>query len=490
MTTDLKRETQKNLLIVFSLNIFDKIVIFFGLVVLARLLRPEDFGILAITEILIAFIGMWNEHIFETASIATTRKDNFDTTLSIAFFIRGGLSVLLYAALYIASGFWAGLYGNEKIGLAIKILGLNILIYNLIFVPTTILTKERRFDRLIIPTVSKNSLVYIIAIILAFWGFGFWSLIFSRIISYLFVAISLYIIRPWRIRFIWNRLILSELFRYAKGMYLFMFLAFLTTQIDKFVVSRISGVVMTGYYTMAYSFGTWVITNIFAVADRVAFPLYSEIKTEEDILRRAYLKFFRYIFAVSVPILTGLALFAGDFVMLFLGAKWFMVITPLKILAIAGFFGLLGNISNSLLKAIGRLDIEVKRNLVLAVVLILTLTPLSIKYGIVGSSFAVLISFALVQPLYLIYAVRTIGIRTREIMRILVFTTASSLAGGACYVILNSLFFKNVGWIPLRLILSILAYSAVYFALIVSMMHEELVADMKSYFKKNSFGAL
>src|SRR3989338_6743207 len=120
MAINLRKETQKNLMIVFGLNIFDKVIIFLGLIVLARLLKPEDFGILAVSEILISFIGVWNEHVFETSTIALSAKENFDTTLDTAFISRTILAIFLYIILYISSNFWGFLYNSSVIPMAIK----------------------------------------------------------------------------------------------------------------------------------------------------------------------------------------------------------------------------------------------------------------------------------------------------------------------------------------------------------------------------------
>lgn len=479
---DLKKETQKNLLIVFGLTIFDKMVIFSGLVVLARLLKPEDFGLMAVAEILIAFVVMWQEHIFETSSIAISKIDDFDTTLSIAFLSRAVLSLFLYAILYAISGLWASFYNDPSLSIAIKLLGLNIIISNLVFVPNTTLVKAQRFDKLIVPSLLKNPTHYITSIILAIAGFGFWSLVLGRIVSHLIVAASFFLIKPWKARLVWDRVIFSTMFNYARTMYIYMLSVFFITQIDKFVVSKFLGLATVGYYVMAYSLGNWVISNIFAVADRVAFPLYVGIRDDSALLKAAYLKFFKYILFLSVPLLTGLMLFAEYFVLVFLGAKWLVIVTPLRILSLAGFFGLIGNISNSILKGINRLEIDVKRNFVLSIVLLTTLVPLTIRYGLIGSCVSVLISFAIVQPLYFGYAIKTIDIGLRDIARGFLTILGSSLCGVTIYILCDRLFLKDLEWMLGKFCLSILSYASAYLLAAFVFMHRELITDIEDFF--------
>lgn len=480
---DLKKETQKNLFIVFGLNLYDKAIIFLGLIALARLLKPEDFGILAVSEILLALAGVWVEHIFETASIATSEGDDFDLRVSMAFICRTTLSLALYIILYALSGPWAAFYNNANLSIAIKILGLNMVISNLFFVPNAILTKERRFDKLSVPAMLNNSVLYGIAILLAIGGFGFWSLVLGRVITCLVSAIAFFIIRPWKIRLVWDKRIFLTMRGYVKKMYLYMFLIIFVTQVDRLLVGKILGVALTGYYTMAYSFGNWAVNNIFAVADRVAFPLYSELKNDVNLLRPVYLKFFKYILFFSTPLLTGLILFAEHFVILFLGSNWSAIILPLKILAVAGFFGLIGNISNSLLKAISRLDVEIKRNLTLAIVLPVTLIPLTIRYGLTGSCISVLISFALVQPIYFNYALKAIKMQKQEIFKSFAMILGSSLCAALLYLLCNILFLNNVRWEVCKFAFSVLTYLSAYLVISFFFLRNEFAEDIKILFQ-------
>ena len=482
MAINLKKETQKNLMIVFGLNIFDKVIIFLGLIVLARLLKPEDFGILAVSEILISFIGVWNEHVFETSTIALSAKENFDTTLDTAFISRTILAIFLYIILYISSNFWGFLYNSSVIPMAIKILGINILISNLLFIPNTILVKERRFDKLIIPTILRNSSLYGTAIMLAVKGFGFWSLILSRVISNIVLAIAFFIIRPWRIRFSWNGKIFFTMLDYIKTMYFFMFAVLFITQVDKFIISKTLGVALVGYYTMAYNLGNWVTPNISAVADRVAFPLYSELKSDSSLLKIVYLKFFKYILFLSIPLLTGILLFTEYFVSIFLGAKWSIIVMPLRILSLAGFFGLIGNVSNSVLKAISRVDIDVKRNLILSITLLITLIPLTIRYGLVGSCLAVLVSFAIVQPIFFYTVMRTIKIDIGKIAKSFILILCSSLCGIIFYIFCEKLFLNNIKWLFGKFCLLFLSYISGYLITIFLLMRKEFISDIKTIF--------
>lgn len=479
-----KKETQRNLLIVFGLNIIDKACAFFGLILLARLLRPEDFGIIAAAEILIVFVGMLEEHVFEASAIAISKENNFNTTLNVVFMTRTLLCFLLYVALYAMADLWGHFYNNAQLSAAVKILGLTIIVSNFSFVPSTSLIKERRFDKFVVPAALKNLLFYGSALILAIAGFNFWSLVIGRIISSIGVVISFFIISPWKPKFVWDKKIFLEMFNYIKVMYIFIFLVVFTTQIDRLAVSKILGFALAGYYTIAYSFGNWAVSNVFAVADRVAFPLYTEIKGDQDLLRTVYIKFFKYILFLSIPILSTFIVFANHFVLLFLGTKWTDVVLPLRILCFAGFFGLIGNVSNSLLKSINRLDIEIKRNLALAIALLITLIPLTILYGLNGSCTAVLISFALVQPLYFNYVMKMLKIERQQIARPFFIILFSSLSGVIFYFFCNVLFLNKIESVFGKFSLSILSYACAYLATIFPLLRVELFADIKTFFEK------
>ncbi|MFA5147350.1 MAG: oligosaccharide flippase family protein [Candidatus Omnitrophota bacterium] len=481
---NLKQETQRNLLAVFGLHLFEKAVIFFGLIVLTRLLRPEDFGILAIAEILITVIGIWNEHVFEAASIATPKDELFAKTVDTAFLAKFCTSLFLYILLFLAAGPWADFYNDHSIAAVIRVLGLSIVIPDLYFVQYTTLVKERKFDSIVIPMMLRAVAFYALAIFMARAGMGLWSIVISRVVSHVVAAVSFFIIKPRMIRFTWDREIFNVIFRYIRGMYLLLFFYVLITQVDRMVIGKLLGVGVVGYYAVASNFGNWVTNNILAVSDRVSFPLYAQFQDNGTLLKSMYLKFLKYIMLVSVPFFTCLFVFARPFILVFLGSRWEGAVIPLRILCLAGFFGMIGSISNSFLKGVNRLDIEIKRNSALCILLILLIVPLTLLYGLTGGCIAVLLSFAFTQPLYFYYSSRIIEIDIRAVMRTCGIFFGASMVAVLFYLVCRQAFMGAVRPGPYDFFLSVFTYGSAYAAIVLSFMRKEFMEDIRSFVLK------
>ena len=430
----LKEQTVKNLSIVGSLQIVNKIVSTITGIILARLLMPSDFGVVAIGMLLFSFMNQFGNMGIGTAVIY--RKDKVETSLSTGFVMRFFLGLFLFIVVFFVAPFWARFYNNLAITNVTRIIALSMIVTSLGFVPSTRLTKELRFTKLAISELTTAFIHPIVAITMAFLGFGYWSLVWGSLISQIAGLVVLCFIAPFKIKFNFDKDVARELWRYGKHVFAAGFVGYFLIHVDDIAIGKMLGVTALGYYRLAYNWGNFVATDISKVVGRVAFPTYSKIQDDFSRLRRGYLEWLKYISFIAFPISFGLFAIAPDFVRLILGEKWIPATVPLQILC---FFGLLRAVATpggSILQAIGRPDITFKVNIVFISLICILLFPLMKLYGIIGASLAVLIAAIVNRIIGWLILKYLIQLNLAQVFRMMVYPfIASALMVGSIYFV-------------------------------------------------------
>jgi O-antigen/teichoic acid export membrane protein len=214
-------------------------------------------------------------------------------------------------------------------------------------------------------------------------------------------------------------------------------LIFLITQGDDIFVGKLLGVTALGFYQLAYRISNMPATEITQVISQVTFPAYSKLQDDIPKLKEAYLKVLQLTAFLSFPIAGLIFVLAPDFTKIFLGEKWIPMVPAMMVLVWWGVIRAIGGINGSLLQAVGEPDILTKLNVIKLVIIIILIYPFSIKWGIVGTSLAVLLSAIFITPnTFFIVISRVLRIKIRVVLK----TVSISFAGTAFMVLLLALF--------------------------------------------------
>lgn len=440
-----RARTAENVAIFVGLQWFNRILGVVTKVILARLLFPNDFGAFAIATGLIGFVGTFGNFGLDYAIIqkgegATTR--DYDVAMSLRLLIAGGL----FVASVIAAGPWATFF-NKPAGIAavvapsIQVLALMYLVLPWSFIPSTRLTKELRYRAIAVPNLAGQVTNAAIPITLALAGFGVWSLVYGLLISQVVSTVTFVAVRREGFRFRLDRTVAGPLVAFSRHIVSASLLAFLITNIDNFTVAAILGVDKLGYYAVAYGFGYLPISLISSPAGSALFPSLTKLQSDAMRLREAYLESFSYVASLIVPAGIGLSILAPEIVHILLGPTWIPATFPLVIL---GFYGLgrgLVDFSSSLFAAVGRPRIIALQNLYILILSLVLLLPLTIYYDISGTSLAMTIPVLVVAGLSLRQSAKTLGSRTRDLLRRLLGPLAAAAAMGGLLYLLRSLMY-------------------------------------------------
>lgn len=211
---ELKEKTVSGLRWV-GLSIFStRVLHFVTSIILARLLSPADFGIIAIGFLIIQVLEMFRDLGIGQAIIY--KKDEIEKTADTAFILTPIIGISLFALGYLIAPLIAIFFKNASLAPVVKLLALTIVLSSLEVVPSFLLEKELRFKKKVIaeilPTVGYTG----VAISLAYLGYGLWSIVYGHVVYKIMSLILIWYISSWRPKFQFNKAISKELLNYGK----------------------------------------------------------------------------------------------------------------------------------------------------------------------------------------------------------------------------------------------------------------------------------
>lgn len=449
---------------------------YLGGIFLARLLAPEIFGIFAIISFIINFFAFFSDVGLGAALIQ--KKDKLtQKDLAVTFTLQQILVVTVVLAIYLSAPFFSAKYNLGLQGTwLIRILSLSLFLTSLKTIPSILLERKLKFNLLIWPEVIEVISFQILAVGLAWLGFGVWSFIIGLLIrSFLGVA-ALYLISPWRPRLAWDLSIAKKLVSFGIPFQLNGFIATIKDAVMPIFVGAVSGAAAVGYLNWAYTFSKLPIlfmSDIF----RVTFPTYSRIQHDQDMLKTAIEKTIRFTNLFLFPAVFLLAATAKPIISIIFTDKWLPALPAFYI----HLFGILVvGIANTFMDtfwALGQTRIAVKLLIIYTVLNWATSVPLVFRFGFTGAMIGSVIVLFVSLPLSW-YFMRKI-VKVKVIGNILPAFIASFLSGLVTFKLAN-LFAVNL----MSLLLVLFTGGLTYLILLFSFERNKLLADIRWFVKK------
>lgn len=382
-------------------------------IILARLLAPEDFGIVAMALAFTGLAGLF-ANLGLTASLIQ-RQNITDTHLSTVFWFNLAAALLLASILYSSSDLIAGVYGNTSVSLVVKLLSVNFIINAFRSIPGTIFSKALNFKYISIAEICALLLSSAVAIYLAIKGYGLLALVAHSIIQNIIATVILFSASKWKPSFYFSFYALQELFGFSLKVFLTSLLRFFSDQLDKFLLGRYVGAQALGIYDRAYTIMIFPLTNISQVISRVMFPSLSLIQHDKPRIKKIYLRSTRTIALATFPMMMGMFIVADDFIGVVLGKQWLDTIPILRALCLAGLIRSIVTVTGSVYLASGAAGLQLKVNVVTKLItLVLFLT--GIGYGLNGIVLAFVTSTVINSFITLSVAGRLIDLSIFELL--------------------------------------------------------------------------
>lgn len=327
---------------------------FLQMSVLARLLQPDDFGLMGMVMVTIGFAQAFAD--LGVSNAVIHRQDVTDAHLSTLYWLNILCSAGVFGLVAGASPWIADFYGEPRLT---RLIGWTAMIFPVTAVGhlfQMLLQKTLRFERLARVEVMAVAAGTAVAVVSAIYGQGVFSLIWGQLASAGvrtcgFVAMGW---RTWRPGLRFRRGDLTGYLRFGAYQMGERSINYLSSNMDYVVIGRFLGTEVLGAYVLAYQLVILPISRINPILTRVAFPVFARRQADDASLRRGYLEMSRLLGFALFPVLIGLGVTSPIFVPLFLGSGWESTVHLVRILALVGISRGLGNPLGSILLAKGR----------------------------------------------------------------------------------------------------------------------------------------
>jgi len=380
----------------FALRITEQVFSIARLIILARILAPNDFGLLGIALLAMMTLETFSQAGFQQALIQ--KKEDIKDYLDAAWTVMLLRSLVLFAILFFAAPYVATFFEAPQATTIIRVIGISLLLGGIgglggfVNIGVLYFQKELEFNKQFIYRASGTLADFVVAVAAVLILRSVWALVFGLLAGNLVRLIVSYLIHPYRPHFKLDLAKTKELFGFGKWILGSSILVFLITQGDDIFVGKLLGVTLLGFYQMAYRISNAPATEITHVTSQVTFPAYSKLQDNLPGLREGYLKTLQLTAFISIPLAAGIFILAPEFTTIFLTEKWLPMVPAMQALALAGLIRSIAATAGPIFYAVGKPKIDTNWQVVRLVVLAASIYPLTFYWGILGASIAVCLS--------------------------------------------------------------------------------------------------
>jgi O-antigen/teichoic acid export membrane protein len=383
-------------------------------VILARLLVPEDYGLVAMATI---FVGLLHQtsnvglgHAFVRKAVVTRETEALTFSYALVY------TLFLYSLIFLAAPLVAAFYGEPRVTALLRFMALGFIIRSFYIVPNSLMRRSFRMKQQ--AAVQAVSVVTdaVVTICLALAGFGPWALATGPIVGQIVLAIGASIVQPWYLALRFRSRETRELITFAGGVNASILLWYWYVSSDTLIVGHALGGAALGIYTMAMNLSKLTWNRLWLILNPILLPLFSEARREPGELGRLFLRVTHFMALIIFPAAAGLAVVAQEAVPVALSDKWGAVVAPLRWLCLLGMARCLVVIMSPVILALGRVRIELVFNLVCGIFLPLSFLA-GLRIGVVGVAAAWAIVFPLLAMVFELRPVLTeLGFSLRKYM--------------------------------------------------------------------------
>jgi lipopolysaccharide exporter len=408
-------------------KLIDRSIGLLSTIVLARVLAPEDFGLVAMAMVLIGALELLISFSFDVVLIQNQQagRAQFDTawTFNLLF------ACVCAAVLALLAPHAAAFYGQPRLETVIYLLAGGFALQGLSNIGPVMFRRDMNFDQEFKFLLGKRLSTFLITIPAALYFRNYWALVIGQLAATaLSVALS-YLMSTYRPRLSFGARL--ELFHKSKWLVLHNILQFLNNSAAQFVIGRIAGAQALGVYAIASEIATLPTTELVAPINRAAFPGYAKAIAEPGQLRASFLKVIASIALFALPAGIGIVVVADLLVPAVLGWKWLAAIPLIQVLAVYGVIQALQTNISYVYLALGKMQLVTLIGALQLVILVALMVPGLGRFGVAGAAWAFLGTIVLMVPVNQILIARCLGLGPTSFAACLLRPLLAALAMGA-----------------------------------------------------------
>jgi len=400
MSDQLRKQTVRSMGLLAMGTGAGKAISFATTLILARLLAPEDYGLMALAMVFVGLISFFNDVGLGAAIVQHPELDRRAINGCFAFSIALGTLLTVICAL--ASGPVAAFYGREVLAPMIAVLGINFLIGSFSSVPNSMLRRAMRFRPLVQGSLLGVAVQSAVVLACAWKGLGVWSLVIAFVAQSLTQVIWTWVASGWRPTGGFDLKGARQLVGYGMTITYSRFLTFFYQNVDRVIVGRLLGERAVGFQEMAISIAALPVTQVTGLVTNVASPLLSRLQHEPKRVAAALFHLSRGIAYLTFPACAGMVITAPELIPLLLGSQWVDLTLPFQILTMTVLVRTTDPLLSQALISTGHAKRLVGYAILTSIVLPIAVTVGALTEGLVGVATAMMIVLPFLT-LYLIH---------------------------------------------------------------------------------------
>lgn len=419
------------------LRLFDRSVGIISTAILARLLVPADFGLVAMAMTVIAVVELATAFGFDMALVQKTdpKREHFDTAWTLNVLFALGCAAVIALAAWPAARF----YGDERLAPLLVVIATAWSLSGFENTGTANFRREMNFAAEFRFMAIKRVLGFVATLMAALILRSYWALVIGMIAGRLSGVVLSFVLHPFRPRFSLSKV--RELFGFSGWLLINNFLGVFINKISHLYVGRTFGAQAIGNYSVSAEIAQMTHTELIAPINRALFPGYSRLISNPTALRETCLGATSVIMLLVIPVSVGTAALAGPFVRLLLGPQWGDAVELIQVLALAGALTALTSNNLAVYLALGKPNLATAILFTRLTVLVVAMTVLASRFGVKGAAYAEVLAAGASMLVSLPTLLVTLRVRLTDYLRGLWRpVVAGAIMGYAIHVVVSPQF--------------------------------------------------
>lgn len=355
-------------------------IMFVVMIIMARMLTPEDYGLVGMITIFVAVSQSLIDSGFSQALIR--KQDRTETDNSTVFYFNIAVGAALYTILFLCAPIISDFYGEPQLTPVTRAIGLCIVFNSLAVVQRALLTVRLDFK-----TQAKATLIGAVVsgaagVTMAYTGFGVWAIVTQQVVNLALVTLFLWVFSHWKPIWAYSWKSFRELFSFGSKLLASGLIDTLYRNMYLIVIGKVFKASDLGYYTRAHQFSDFASSNITGIFQRVSYPVLCTIQDDDERLADVYRRLLKTAAFIIFPLLAGLSAVSKPVILTFLTEKWLFSASILQILCISQMWYPIHSINLNLLQVKGRSDLFLRLEIIKKIVGV-SILCITINFGII-----------------------------------------------------------------------------------------------------------
>lgn len=433
MSDNLRNKTISAILWSGVEKIGQQIIQFVVIMIIARILLPSDFGLIGMLSIFFAISKVFINSGFGEALIQ--KKDASHTDFSTIFYFNLILGFICYLLLFVTAPFIADFYNEPELEKLTRFMALNLVFSAFGLIQNTRIKKNIDFKIIARIRLASVLLSGIVGVILAYCGFGVWSLAMHMVTNNLLITLLLWRLSEWRPSAEFSVESFRSLLPFGSRLFVSGLIDQIFQNIYLLVIGKYFSAKELGFYSNAKQIQERPVLTLSDIVSTVIFPAFATIQDDDIRLKAGFKKCLKVLVFMNFPLMVGLFVVADPLVRVLLTEKWLPSVPYIQLLAIIGFIYTLHPLNLNILKVKGRSDLFFKLEIIKKINIVIALI-IGIKWGIIGLIAGRIVVAYLGYFINTYYSGMLIGYPMREqLVDMLPYLLISIIMGGLTYFI-------------------------------------------------------